>query len=583
MSSTGSPSGKYARYDTMARLIADSTRTGGLPFPKFYPFVLHLLENAYEKNRDIKLNYKFPEGDAIYEGGVAGDWNKSVNSALNTFDDFLKSSTDLTNLFSQIGDKPVWFQSLVRQLAAGKKFKNITNYKNAGYNNYDNTKKLAVNQIVEVNMSKYLLTLLLDNAYQAAKTGQPTSTNFFATQASYNDEKFYYRKADQPGKLFMLKNGVETEVQKGSKDYLEGHKYDDNCYNLGLIADPSNIRCNELVTNCLAGKDIAQCKDFMSNGDWWNQSNDVNNLNPALAMDMLSKFGFGIVENDVREVGLRLRQVMTTTQWLERLNNEFKKNNGLNDNDIKAISGNTRLIGYLDRVVNKINSNPAVLNKNYHGPETLSTNPNAFQGSTLSKFGLRPKQVISGSGVPSLSSIVALQNTVLRARSNIGILYGISPLPTGLIYQRGGAEAFEFMEAYGDDNRLPLRLSKIVKDAFESFVSSLKSNGKDLDANDKAHIHKLVDDLDKYENKLLKSAVYTDKYIKLLQVYGQTDSSSVLSMDHIQKFVDNRNNYFTKVSKKQDELLSILKAMADATNTEVKSEVKSITEYGKWE
>jgi len=379
----------------------------------------------------------------------------------------------------------------------------------------------------------------------------------------------------------MLKNGVETEVQKGSKDYLEGHNKGDNCYDLGLLGTASKS-CDQLVQECLAGNEISKCKDFMKASNWWKESNDVNKLNPALAMDMLSKFGFGIVENDVREVGLRLRQVMTTTQWLERLNNEFK-NKGLTDGDIRQISGNTRLIGYLDRVVNKINSNPAVLNKNYNGPQTLSTNPNAFQGSTLSKFGLRPKQVISASGVPTLSSIVALQNTVLRTRSNIGILYGISPVPPGLLFQRGGAEAFEFMEAYGDDNRLPLRLSKIIKDAFESFVNSLKANGKDLDSNDKSHIDKLVQDLDKYENKLLKSAVYTDKYIKLLQVYGQTDSSSVLSMDHIQKFVDNRNNYFTKVSKKQDELLSILKAMADATNTEVKSEVKSVTEYGKWE
>ena len=57
------------------------------------------------------------------------------------------------------------------------------------------------------------------------------------------------------------------------------------------------------------------------------------------------------------------------------------------------------------------------------------------------------------------------------------------------------------------------------------------------------------------------------------------DSTSVLSMNHVKDFVDKRNSYFSKVSKKQDDLFAILKALADATQTETKVESVPVTDY----
>jgi hypothetical protein len=305
------------------------------------------------------------------------------------------------------------------------------------------------------------------------------------------------------------------------------------------------------------------------------------NINPAMAEELLGHFGFRTESVLNTELGLTLKQVENTNSWLAGLQSNHTSSAGgngkLSNAEYTKIAGNTALIGYLESLVAKVNRNPAILNPGYTGSH-ISNNPNAFANTTFSKYGLQPKNVVVGSGVPSMSSIVALQNAVTSNRNMIAVYYGV-PL-TGYALQNGGGIA-EYLESVQDNNKYPLKLSALINESFNSFVASLRNHGKDLDQGDMTHINKLIADLKEKEEKLFKAAIYTDKYVRLLSVFGQTDNANVLSMDHVEQFVDKRNSYFTKVGKKQDDLLSILKALAEATQTETKVETVSVTAYPK--
>ena len=62
----------------------------------------------------------------------------------------------------------------------------------------------------------------------------------------------------------------------------------------------------------------------------------------------------------------------------------------------------------------------------------------------------------------------------------------------------------------------------------------------------------------------LKHAIlYTEKYAKLLETMGHSDKHNVLKYDHLKDFVDKRNQYFNRVAKKQNDLISIIQSVAN--------------------
>ena len=405
-------------------------------------------------------------------------------------------------------------------------------------------------------IDKYLLTYMLDAAVAAAPTtGSPSA--FFTSPASFTDEKFFFRKPNEPTKLFRKDaNGVVTEVQQDSvayKEQLQGA----NCYNLGFVGDAGAHKCEDLVKKCLGGKDVSDCKAFMSNKDWWNANSNVDELLPTVAMKMLKQFGFSIENVVNKDIGLTLKQYQSPLSWIKTLQTDFVPTNKLTAGEVTSIAGNQALMSYLEKVVNKINSNPAVLNSGYTGPSTIPSNN--FAGTRLSQFGIKPLRVAPGSAVPSVSSVVGLQSQVLNRRLAVGHFYGV-PTLGGLIFQRGGGSVLD---------NLPMLVAPHLKELFKSFETTLKANGKDLDASDKAHIYSLLEKLGKTEEQLKKAVIYTEKYIELLSVYGESDKSNVLKYDHIQQFVDKRNALFEKVTNRQLTSLDIQKAVAEAVQSEL--------------
>jgi hypothetical protein len=445
----------------------------------------------------------------------------------------------------------------------------------------------STGKLLDFNPDKALLTQLLDRAYQKASTTSTgaTSTNFFSgsSTGSVPEDKdiIFYRKMGEPNALYRKVGGVEIRVEKGSDEFMK-LKNDGNCYTTGYTGNGKGVSCANLVSDCLKGTNIADCKSYMRSKDW-NDQLENEKISPEIALDLLRKFGFGTKTVTVNEIGRNLEMIEDYDDWMTNLTKNFTGTGQLSQDDLTQIAANTPLTGYLKKLISLINRNPGILNRDYVGKANLTQNPNAFASTQLGRFGLLPKQVLPASGVPTMSSVLSLQNAVMSNRNQIGMNWGI--MPQGIIFQRGGGMSSgiaEVLENAQNNSSFPLKLSKLMEDSFKSFVTSLKSHGKDLDSGDKQHIEKLVLDLQEKEDKLFKAAIYTDKYVRLIGALGQTDSNTVVSLDHAKQFVDRRNSYLSKVGKKQDDLFSILKALAEAQQQETTVENKPVTNYPRF-
>ena len=423
-------------------------------------------------------------------------------------------------------------------------------------------------------MNKYLLSYLLKSAATTAATSSGSSSFWNNIgQNTINDEKIYFRKPSDPSKLYRRKNDGTDEVVKGPQDDIPQGNY---CFNLGFISNDLSLNCSTLIRDCMSGKDVAKCNAYMKDTRWYQNAKDsVDNMYPEIAMNMLRSFGFEAV--NTTQGGQTIKQVQTVGQWIDTLKEKHVPNS-LSANDVNDITNNQPLNSYLKLLIEKINNNPAILNPTYTG-QAPSGNNNSFNGTTLSNYGVKPKA--SGGPIAGLqSSIYSLQNTALSNRNTILALWGM-PFKSGLIFQRGGN--YNYYETLSNDNMYPLKLSSMLRRSLHGFIENLQNNGKDLDKDDQNKINELLGNLETVENKLIKAAIYTDKYRQLVEVFGQLDeeNSKILNMDNVEKFVEKRNNYFNRVNTQQDQLISILKALADATGKEIsdKSDNKTDNKY----
>jgi hypothetical protein len=107
---------------------------------------------------------------------------------------------------------------------------------------------------------------------------------------------------------------------------------------------------------------------------------------------------------------------------------------------------------------------------------------------------------------------------------------------------------------------------------YDGLLERLKRNNKSISAKDNQTIREYINKLKDAEVKLTKTMLYAEKYAKLMEVFDQQDGRSVLSLDHLKKFVDARDGYFKKVRERQISLVSIIRTVAEAVTKEVKED-----------
>jgi hypothetical protein len=625
----------YNTYDEYVPLLVGDKGSNATQWPNAR-ILLHMLKRQYDDTKTIKFTAPSEYGDAFYH--ETGQNNSTTAKAIS--DDYVVAmrnilnnggtpSTDLSNQVTKARLTGGYIKAVLDVLYTGSAntrdmsglikaidmsatvkgyASNGVNGGNPGLNGanaftivagtglYDTAVPVTTfnnhtydgdSKMIPFKFSKNLLKLILETSYQRYITAQAkrTSDFFNVTEVTGSYPETYFRKGTDPNKLFTTDaNGKEIEVQKGSAEFMKLTEAGD-CFTLGLKDASSMQKCSKMIKDCLTGKQdgVRQCQTYMNTAFFAQASQiEVDAMNPAIALDLLRSFGFAQRTKTNKELGTDLVVIDSAKEWIITLkthhqaSNSSAPGNKLTSTEIDTIANQKGLLDYLDLVSIKINSSPQILNPGYSGKKPTQ-NAAAFTGTTFHKYGMLPKEAVQGRTAPSLSSIVHIQNQVLSQRNLLSGIYGI---PIVGFMQSGGSELqAQLAGAYG--NIQPIKLSDYADNIFQSFLVRLTAFNKSLDNTDKAEVEKIIKELKVIEAKLEKANKYTTQYSDMLSAHGDT-AGSVISYDHIQKFVDKRNNYFKRSTTAQDKMFSIFEVMANVNNKEAPEESKSVGAYPNW-
>jgi len=424
-----------------------------------------------------------------------------------------------------------------------------------------------------------------------SSNGSGSSDEFWNSLNGVNNEEAYVRLNDYKV-YFMKDNGEPIDIE--SAEYKSMCK--ERCY--GHL---DGNKCAELVNECLEngnGKDIEKCKRFLVSDDYWpNIKNEIKTLNIKYATKLLDKLGF---ETDTKHVTINnkheiIKEYESFTSWAGRLSDSIAPE------DASKILNNQKLMEYLKTIIDKINTNPAILNRNVMSRDTSQPYiSNRFAGTYLSNIGLNPAIISPISDVRNIHNIMShLQN--FRTIQNNKISNG--PGNTLLIGKRVfihptikfGSRSYGDLIGGGEEeegeisNEIKLKelinnisggsaslhekycikLSLLIRKYFNYYVNKLALVGKDISDDDKKTFEKKINELEKYENDLFKIVDYLHKYGDLLEVYNAYDKNDIFTFETIKKFVDEREKFFDKSFRKAEPLIDNLIMIGDMVNSQL--------------
>jgi hypothetical protein len=420
----------------------------------------------------------------------------------------------------------------------------------------------------DFKISKYLLHLKLESAANAPTgSGDP----FWTTDESTNDT--YFRLASDRTKLYRNDaSGNKLDVTKGSAHFNTKYMDGATCSS-HYVKDSGSNTCTGYLKQCISsGKpsDIKACKDFMQDANFWTDiTKEVHEMLPTNIEDTLKQFGF---QTETRN---NLIEFESTGSWFKNLDSQVSAG-ALTQGELDAIRTNTKLKAYLNLLVNKINANPAILNPEYNARYTFDAEDhmNSFKNWTLASI-LKPRVMVETNNdlsyITRLSNVVATNlvsiANISRNRVSVGpsgnvLVLGMPFWPVSYKLYGGSDEMIGGGHVLSNYNQNQIRENyPVLKMMLGSIESSIQKRGKSLDASTKQHINDYLEKYRESEEKLFKAIKYADKYIDLVELYGQYDSDKVLSIDHLKKFVEARDKYLNKTSGKQNDILSAIEQL----------------------
>ena len=397
-----------------------------------------------------------------------------------------------------------------------------------------------------LNLSKYSITQMLEQHFERKVAADGPVSSFFADIPE--QEKFL---RDANGTLYKKNHdGSMLAVGQGSDAWKHLATIGNKCFTTGANGDATTGDCANYVQQCLSGKDWTKCKAFFQRSDFWDTLvAEVDNTLPEIVMGTLDSFGFKRSNN----------KYQLAKDWFSSTLNEKINNRELTPEEAKVIRENNKLEAYLTLLVKKMNGNPAIGNMNYSAQQNDN---HLFAGTYLAtKIGMPfhvdiSRKVGLVSDAHRLGAVVAQPLVLLSSR--------------GLV-QRGGAYrdlVQEFSHTYNEPTKQTWHM---LSHHYKNLISRLKRHNKDIDMESQVAVNELIEKLRESELKLTKAILYAEKYAQLLELHGEKDDTDVLSLPHLQKFVDARDHYFKKVRERQDALVSVIKTVAEAVAKELKN------------
>jgi hypothetical protein len=582
----------------------------GLPGDRRVRLYLHALKGAYEKGQPLSLtadmeqlkNRNFSNADpSLNSEDVHPEWNtfradveaampSNTNEILNMvrlhsgvaangsqkhfMQQVIKAHVDISNAATNLNNnEDAWHTATnvnVKDLSNvfGVVARGVVSAAGSGFGSGFSSAPGSGAKQFNYKLTKFILHQLLEQAAAPRSHGVDT---FWTTNDTQRD--VYFRPASNRDSLFTTDaNGNKVDVSPGSAAY--NNLANDQCIGTKVKQNGTNT-CTNYIQKCIKGNssDIQACKEFMQDPNFWDVvPREVDEMLPSIAENTLNSFGFKIVSKN------NLREYESVGSWSRGLDQK-----GLSPAEVDSIRKNTKLTQYLEMLVTKINSNPAVLNKQYNAGYSFDPvdHNNRFTSWSLSARGIRPRVILRNSPNKQMNivrEVGLLSSSLLSLRSLVNnrvtfvpgsglVVRGIpvnvaTPVMFGA--QLGGAN-LQMISAVPDDSEIREQYP-LIKNLLSASETVLQSRGKSLDSYTKQQIEQHLESFRRSEEKLIKAIRYADKYIDLLDVYKEYDSENVLSIDHLKLFVEAREKYFDKTIGKQNDLLTAIERIATTIN-----------------
>jgi hypothetical protein len=392
-------------------------------------------------------------------------------------------------------------------------------------------------------LDRYRMRAIMDDLSATAAKKQGSAAAFFGGVTEG------YRR-DSNNNLVDSKG---VEVGHGSAN-AEGLTEASLCYTTKFVGNgvgsaTATKTCGQYFDGCLRGTGIKACKDYLTDSGYWGDlAVDIKNMSPVMAVQTLEKFGYRTYKNSSGVV-----EFETVDDWLKRLTDDDmlgSTTGGTSDAD--SITKNDKLVGYMAAVVAKVNGNPAILNKDL--TNTVNT-PN----QRLNAYGIKGKTFVPTSTTALLHR---LSNAVAVDAMRNSILFGLSSV--GTVFLQTGGDIVKDIEAAEDAKEM--WHSTMFRSIFTRIQTALSSAGKKIQEDDKNEIEKLIVQLEDSERKLFTTMKFASKYVRLLELFGDEDSQKVLNLTDLKKFVNARNKYQLKTTKRTNGLVQILLKLSEASD-----------------
>jgi hypothetical protein len=376
--------------------------------------------------------------------------------------------------------------------------------------------------------------------------------------------KIFAESAD-PEQIWMRDGDKIIHRQTGE---VAGTNVEAACAGTKVVNGADGKSCTSYVSDCLMGQNIDECRDYFgSAGFYTNTQEEIQKMDPVVAVKMLRKFGFKEVSAYDEEEKMNIVTIEIVAKWIEGLK-------GVADAaTIAAISGNDQLKAYLEWIVQLVNNNPAILNPGYggnKGPD--SHDPNRFGHTGFAQMGIRARRAVRNScyrDIDAIANAIDQYNITLGIRLNAPIVGGIVPARIMI-----GGSMVDLSQAESSVEQLRSnrkQTSELLNKTYNYLTRKLQTHHKDISPKDKAKIGELIDDLAKKEEKLYEIIDFVEKYAMLVDIFGNRKVEEVVKLEQMQKAVQARSKLFAKKVKRETDLVSVLRSLTGAVDDQTES------------
>lgn len=366
---------------------------------------------------------------------------------------------------------------------------------------------------------------------------------------SMENRNIWFRDSTDPGVFVTVVNGEKVRMGAEDAETMKRMKAAHQCYGT-YVNNKDEASCKKFIFECLLSQDpksLERCLTELKSSDksfFEVATNDIKNLHPVLAQQLLHQFGFRKTSEYDNQARSQIWKVESCAHWLQHY---MAKKFSANDIATMLAAPEQRpLLNYLDLVSQYVNANPAILNAKYTGTSDEAVGlikPTAH----AQKLGLIPRMEVSDKSklycdLDKLWGKVKTQESMPHQFfSRVGNNQIFSPfmfngiMPHGFLSQRGGGDKCDYILKKFNANQVTC--GEMISNFMQVVTKELENRGKKLSATETKNLNDHLVLLKQLECEMLRTLCYIDEYSKLVDTLKDYKAETV-DMKYISNFVD---------------------------------------------